>query len=127
MSDLAYHLVWCPKYRKAVLTGEIAVRAEELIRAKAVENGWQIRAIEVMPDHIHVLVAADVKSSPSHIANQFKGVTSRVLRAEFRVLRSKLPTLWSRSFFVSTVGAVDEETVKRYIETQYERPWRKAV
>jgi len=60
-----------------------------------------------------------------YVANQFKGFTSRYLRQEFPVLWSKLPTLWSRSYFVASVGAVSAETVRRYIDTQYERPWRK--
>jgi len=72
-------------------------------------------------------VKAHLKHSPSYIANQLKGFTSRVLRAEFPHLRSRLPTLWSRSFFVATVGAVSAATVQRYIDTQYERPWRKGA
>jgi putative transposase len=59
------------------------------------------------------------------LANQFKGMTSRVLRQEFPALRSKLPTLWSRSYFAATVGNVSAATIKRYIDTQWERPWRK--
>ena len=123
--QLAYHLVWCPKYRRPVLTGEVAERCKELILDQANQKGWEVSALEVMPDHVHLLVSAGVKDSPSFIANQFKGRTSRDLRKEFPHLRSRLPTLWSRSFFASTVGAVDEETVQAYIDTQYERPWRK--
>ncbi len=122
---LSYHLVWCPKYRRAVLTGTIAQRCEDIVREQAALKRWEIGAIEVMPDHVHVLVSAGPKDSPSNIANHFKGRTSHDLRIEFPKLRSQLSTLWSRSFFISTVGAVDEATVKAYIETQYERPWRK--
>jgi putative transposase len=96
-----------------------------LIRAKASEHGWGIVALEVMPDHVHLFVKPDQAASPAHVANQFKGFTSRYLRQEFPVLRSKLPTLWSRSYFVASVGAVSAETVRRYLDTQYERPWRK--
>jgi len=92
--DLGYHVVWCPKYRRAVLTGPVKTH----------------------PKH-----------SPSYVANQVKGVTSRVLREEFAHLRSRLATLWSRSFFVATVGAVSAATVQGYIDTRYERPWRKAT
>ena len=123
--DLGYHVVWCPKYRRQVLTGDIKVRCEALIRAKCAEHDWLIVALEVMPDHVHLFVKAHPKHSPAFIANQLKGMTSRTLRQEFPSLRSRLPTLWSRSFFCATVGAVSADTVRRYIDTQYERPWRK--
>jgi len=123
--DLGYHVVWCPKYRRKVLIGDVATRCEALIREKCAEYDWSIVALEVMPDHVHLFVKAHPKHSPSYIANQIKGVTSRRLREEFPHLRSRLPTLWSRSFFVASVGAVSAATVQRYIDTQYERPWRK--
>jgi putative transposase len=123
--DLGYHVVWCPKYRRAVLAGPVAGRCRELISEKCAEHGWLIVALEVMPDHVHLFVKARPKDSPSYVANQLKGFTSRRLREEFPHLRSRLPTLWSRSFFVASVGAVSAATVQRYIDTQYERPWRK--
>ncbi|WSA49897.1 IS200/IS605 family transposase [Nonomuraea fuscirosea] len=119
--ELGYHVVWCPKYGGPVLGGPVKARLEELIRVKADEHGWEIVALEVMPDHVHLFVKPHPKNSPSYVANQFKGFTSHHLRAEFAHLRSQLPTLWSRSYFVATVGAVSAETVRRYIETQYER------
>ena len=118
-------MLGCPKYRRTVLTGAIGTRCAELIRAKCAEHGWQVIALEVMPDHVHLFVKARPKDSPSYVANQLKGYTSRVLRQEYPSLRSRLPTLWSRSFFAATVGAVSAATVRRYIDTQYERPWRK--
>ena len=123
--DLGLHVVWCAKFRRPVLTGPVAARLRELIEAKAAEHEWRIVACEVMPDHVHLVVKTRPKDSPSYVANQFKGMTSRVLRAEFPHLRSRLPTLWSRSFFVASAGAVSAATVRRYIDTQYERPWRK--
>jgi putative transposase len=108
-----------------VLVGPVAERLRVLIGQKCAEHGWTIVALEVMPDHVHLFVKADPEASPSHIANQFKGMTSRVLRQEFPELKRRLPTLWSRSYFVSTVGNVSAATVKRYIDTQWERPWRK--
>ncbi|MGW4421429.1 IS200/IS605 family transposase [Streptosporangium sp. NPDC004631] len=119
--DLGYRVVWCPKYRRPVLGGRVKDRLEELIHAKAAEHGWEIVALEVMPDHVHLFVKPHPKNSPSYVAGRFKGFTSHHLRAEFPHLRSQLPTLWSRSYFVATVGAVSAETVRRYIETQYER------
>jgi putative transposase len=123
--DLGYHVVFCPKYRRPVLAGPVKDRCETLIREKAAEHAWLIVALEIMPDHVHLFVKAHPKHSPSYIANQFKGFTSHVLRAEFPHLRSRLPTLWSKSYFAATVGAVSAATVQRYIDTQYERPWRK--
>lgn len=123
--DIGYHVVWCPKYRRPVLTDDIAARCDELIRQKADEHGWKIIALSIEPDHIHLFVKTRPKDSPSFVANQFKGFTSRHLRSEFASLRSRLPTLWSRSYFVASVGAVSAATVQQYIDTQYERPWRK--
>lgn len=121
---LTAHLVWCPKYRRPVLTGEINTRLKNLIQEIAQEKEWEILSLEVLPDHVHLLVSYDPKASVSYLANQFKGRTSRVLRNEYPSLRSRLPTLWSRSYFASSVG-VDEQVVREYIDTQYERPWRR--
>ncbi|WP_460773944.1 IS200/IS605 family transposase [Nocardiopsis nanhaiensis] len=123
--DLGLHVVWCSKYRRPVLGPRVAQRLEELIRSKADERGWQIITVEVMPDHVHLFVKHDPKASASYVANQFKGYTSRVLREEFPHVRSKLPTLWSSSYFAASVGAVSAEGVQRYIDTQWERPWKK--
>ena len=123
--DLGYHIVWCPKYRRPVLPGPVQARCEELIRAKCPEHGWQGIALEVMPDYVHLFVKAHPKHSPLYIANQLKGFASHALREEFPHLRSRLPTLWSRSYFAATVGAVSAATVRRYTDTQYELPWRK--
>jgi putative transposase len=78
-----------------------------------------------MPDHVHLFVKHEPKVSASYVANQFKGFTSRVLREEFPHLKSRMPTLWSSSFFVASVGAVSADTVEKYINTQWERPWTK--
>uniref|UniRef100_A0AAU1U199 IS200/IS605 family transposase n=1 Tax=Streptomyces sp. NBC_00119 TaxID=2975659 RepID=A0AAU1U199_9ACTN len=122
--DLGLHVVWCPKHRRRVLGGRVAVRLRELIEAKAAEKGWEIIALEVMPDHVHLFVKHEPKASASYVANQFKGFTSRVLRSEFVHLKSQMPTL-SSSFFVASVGAVSAHTVEKYINTQWERPWTK--
>ncbi len=120
--SLGYHLVWCPKYRKPVLVGQVEVRLKELLAERCSERGWEIVALETMPDHVHLFVRADPTDAPAYIANQLKGYTSRVLRREFPHLRSALPTLWSRSYFVSSVGAVSESMIRRYIEDQRTRP-----
>lgn len=74
-----------------------------------------------MPDHVHTFVVSDPTRAPAHLAAQFKGFTSHVLRREFPHLRSRLPTLWSRSYFIASTGAVSAATIKRYLETQWER------
>lgn len=125
--SLGYHVVWCPKYRRPVLVGPVAERLRELVEQKSAEHGWIIVALEVMPDHVHLFVRTDPTASPSYIANQFKGFTSKVLRDEFPALKRRLPTLWSRSYFVSSVGNVSAATIQKYIETQWERPWRKGA
>jgi putative transposase len=125
--NLHYHLVWCPKYRRPVLSGAVEARLTELLTEKAAAMDVQIEALEVMPDHVRLFVAAPPTDAPQHLANQFKGYTSRALRQEFPQLRSRLPTLWSRSYYISSVGQVSEEAIKQYIASQKERSWvRKA-
>jgi REP-associated tyrosine transposase len=121
---LGYRVVWCPKYRRPIRACRVAARCKELIRAKASEHSWRIVALEIMPEHVCLLVKAHPSGSPSRTANQFKGFTSQQLRAEFPHLRFRLPTLWSRPYFAAMVGAVSAETVRRYGGTQNERPWR---
>lgn len=119
--NLHYHLVWCPKYRRPVLVGAVETRLKELLAEKAATMDMQIESLEVMPDHVHLFVAAPPTDAPQHLANQFKGYTSRVLRQEFPHLRTRLPTLWSRSYYVGSAGHVSAETIKQYIAAQKER------
>lgn len=116
--SLKYHLVWCPKYRRKVLTGEIAEELRSLLYQKAQELDVTIEALEIMPDHVHLFIESDPTEAPQRLANQFKGYTSRLLRQKFPQLRSRLPSLWSRSYYIGSIGHVSEETVKQYIEMQ---------
>ena len=116
--SLKYHLVWCPKYRRPVLIRPVDARLKALLKDIAREHEMTIHAAEVMPDHVHLFVEADSTLCVAEIVNRFKGRTSRVLREEFHQLRTRLPTLWSRSYFAGTVGAVSEATIRRYIEAQ---------
>jgi putative transposase len=120
--NLAYHLVWCPKYRRPVLIGRVADRLRELIATKCAEHGWTVEALEVMPDHVHLVVGCDPGTAPARVAHQLKGATSRTLRAAFPHLRSRLPTLWSKSYLVASVGRMSEATIRRYINEQTTRP-----
>ena len=115
---LKYHLVWCPKYRRGVLVGEVVDELRSLLYQKAQELDVTIEALEILPDHVHLFLQSDPTEAPQRLANQFKGYTSRLLRKKFPQLRSRLPSLWSRSYDVGSIGHVSEETVKRYIEMQ---------
>jgi putative transposase len=115
---LKYHLVRCPKYRRPVLVDAVADRLKVLLAEKAAELGMTIHALEVMPDHVHLFVEGDPRWCVAEIVNRLKGYTSRVLRGEFRSLRSRLPTLWTRSYFAGSVGHVSAATVERYIAEQ---------
>jgi putative transposase len=116
--SLKYHLVFCPKYRKSVLVGPVAARLKMLLATKADTLQVTLHTLDVMPDHVHMCVESDPGMAPAKLAAQFKGYTSRVLRQEFRHLRSQLPSLWSRSYYIGSVGHVSEATVRRYIEHQ---------
>jgi putative transposase len=120
--SIGLHLVWCPKYRRPVLVGPVVDRLRSLIHAKCAEQGSTVEALEVMPDRVHLVVRTGPDASPALVAHQCKGITSRVLRAEFPHLRSRLPTLWSRSYLVASVGRESEATIGRYIAEQTTRP-----
>jgi len=116
--NVAYHLIWCPKYRRKVLVGKVETRLKQLLKFKAKENGWKIETMEIMPDHVHLFVKANPVASPHWIIQQFKGFSSHELRKEFPHLKSKLPTLWTRSYYCESVGHISEETIKKYIKDQ---------
>jgi putative transposase len=119
--NLHYHLVFCPKYRKPVLVGKVEFRLKQLLREKANELGVEIESLEIMPDHVHLFVSAPPIYAPAQIAFQFKGFSSRYLRLEFDHLRTKLPSLWSRSYYMGSAGAVTAKTIQRYIAEQKTR------
>lgn len=113
-----YHVIFCSKYRRKVLTGRIAERLKELILEKQEEFQYEILDMEVMPDHVHLLIDVDPKIGVYSVVSKIKGYTSRQLREEFPELKKKLPTLWTLSKFISSVGSVTLDVVKKYIEEQ---------
>ncbi len=115
-----YHFVWIPKRRKPVLVGRIRERLKQLIEEIAEEYNWEILALEIKPDHVHLFISVQPYWSPHIVLRRIKGRTSRFLRKEFPELL-KLPSLWTRSYFVSTAGHVSSETIRRYIEEQGDR------
>ena len=107
-----YHVVWCPKYRRKVLTGEIEERLKELILQTASEIKADIIEMEIMPDHVHLLIEVGPQYGINRAIRHIKGVSSHALRTEFPALKSRLPTLWTNSYFVSTVGGAPLEAIK---------------
>ena len=112
-----YHFIWCPKYRRAVLQGNIQARCKQLIEEKAKQMRCRILELRVMPDHVHMFIQANPTLAPNSIIAGIKGYTSHTLRMEFPALL-KMPTLWTRSYFVSTAGNVSSSVIERYIQAQ---------
>ncbi len=117
-----YHVVWCPKYRRGVLTGPVETRLKEIIRAVAAELRVAIVEMEVMPDHVHLLMDVDPSFGIHRVVKRMKGRSSHDLRSEFPNLKSRLPTLWTNSYFVATTGGAPLAAIKRYIENQKRDP-----
>jgi len=114
---IVYHLIWCPKRRRPVLTGAVAKECRRLIAAKLAEQGWPLIELAIEPDHVHLFVRAWPTTAAAEIVKACKGLTSHELRKQFPLLR-RLPSLWTRSYFASTAGNVSAETVTRYIAAQ---------
>lgn len=113
-----YHVVWCPKYRRPVLVNGVDGRLKDIIREVCAEIHADLIEMEVMPDHVHLLVEVDPQYGIHRAVRLIKGRSSRLLRGEYPWLKSRLPTLWTNSYFVSTVGGTPLKTVKQYIENQ---------
>ncbi|ACK69912.1 transposase IS200-family protein [Gloeothece citriformis PCC 7424] len=108
------HLVWIPKRRKPVLVGKIRVRLAQILNEVAAERDWIIKALEIAPDHVHILVEYDPKTPINSVVKAFKGRSSRLLRQEFPELL-KLPTLWTHAYFYDTTGKISSAIIQEYI------------
>ena len=113
-----YHVVWCPKYRRKVLVDGVDERLKEIAHAVAEEMRFEIIEMEVMPDHVHMLVEVDPQLGIHKAVKRVKGRSSHDLREEFPWLKRRLPSLWTNSYFVSTVGGAPLAIARRYIEDQ---------
>ena len=113
-----YHAVWCPKYRRKVLIGPIETRLKQIIHEVCAEHQAEIEELEVLPDQVHLLVSVDPQFGIHRLIKLVKGRSSRFLRQEFPVLKRKLPTLWTNSYFVGTTGGAPLALIKQYIEQQ---------
>ncbi len=118
--QLHYHFVFCPKYRKSVLRGEVATRVRDLIREICKSLDVEIVKGHVRPDHVHLLLSVPPSLAPSRVMQAIKGKTSHHLMRDFRTLNQKFwgRHLWARGFFVATTGNVSDEVVAKYIEDQ---------
>lgn len=113
-----YHVIFCSKYRRRVLKDGIDDRLKVLLVEKQKEFKYELLDAEVMPDHVHLLISVNPKIGIYQVVSLIKGYTSHELREEFPFLKTKLPCLWTRSRFISSVGAVTLDIVKQYIEDQ---------
>ena len=113
-----YHVVFCPKYRRQVLVNGVDKRLKQIITEVVEETNSILFEIEVMPDYVHLLIDVEPQLGIHRVVKAIKGRSSRLLRNEFRWLKSRIPTLWTHSYFVSTVGGAPLAVIKRYIENQ---------
>jgi putative transposase len=113
-----FHIVWCPKYRRSVLVDGADERLKKIIARVCAAREAQLIELEVMPDHVHLLVDVDPQYGVHRLVKEIKGSSSRELRRDFAFLKRRLPTLWTNSYFVSTVGGAPLAIVKQYIENQ---------
>jgi putative transposase len=119
-SDLKVHLVWIPKYRKAVLVGEVAIRVRDLLRQIAMEHELEIISGKVARDHVHMFISYSPNQTVSQIMQWLKGISSRVLLQEFPSLRKKFwgRHFWARGYLAVSSGTITDEMIQEYIEEQ---------
>lgn len=116
-----YHVVFCPKYRRKVLVNGVDKRLKTILIETIEKWGQELVELEVMPDHVHLLVGCDPQFGIHRLVKYLKATSSRYLRQEFPQLKRRLPSLWTNSYFVATTGGVTLETLKRYVEGQKNR------
>ena len=113
-----YHIIFCPKYRRKVLTGDIEKDLRQIFDEVANEKDVEIKALEIMPDYVHMFISFDPRQPLHKLIKLFKGKSSNILRDKYTKLKSRIPSLWTRSYFCCTIGNISEETIQKYIENQ---------
>jgi len=113
-----YHVVWCVKYRRPLLTEDIGERLKEIVAGVIADTGAELHEIETMPDHVHVLVGCDPSFGITRLVRLMKGRTSHHLRREYAPLRMRVPSLWTNATFIATTGGAPLAVIKQYIENQ---------
>ena len=116
--DCKYHVIFCPKYRRKILNDEVSVKLKEIFTTTASRYSFDIIEMEIMPDHCHLLISCNPRFGIMECVKKLNIISAHNLKIEFPYLKSKLPNIWTRSSFVSTVGSVSLDTVKKYIENQ---------
>ena len=121
---IQYHIIWCPKLRFNVLIGNVESELKQILRIISTQYEFEIKEIEIMPDHIHLFISTKPTIAPTDVVRILKGISARELFKKFPKLKefyNRSGSLWSKGYFASTVGKVSEETVKRYIQEQKTR------
>ncbi len=113
-----YHVIWCVKYRRKVLIDDIDIRLKQILYTVASDLRFEIGEMETDEDHVHLLVSCDPQFGIHQVVKRLKGRSSKLLRDEFPVLKSRLPSLWTNSYFVATVGGAPLSVIKQYIKDQ---------
>jgi putative transposase len=119
--NIGYHIIWCPKYRRKVLVDQVEIRLKELMIEISSSIDCQIETMEVMPDHIHIFIKCSPVHSPHYVVQQLKGKSSRILREEFSHLKSRLPTLWTRSYYCESASVRSAEETTQEISAKNRR------
>lgn len=126
--DLHYHIVWVTKYRNHAFNNDKIVNAlKDKLLEIAKDNGYTIEAMEIMPNHVHLLISAKPKVSVTVMVKKLKGITGKWLFQTFPDEMHKYfwhSHIWSSSYYVGSVGNTTEAIVKKYIEMQKERPFK---
>ncbi|WP_040483881.1 IS200/IS605 family transposase [Lyngbya aestuarii] len=113
-----YHVVWCVKYRRKVLIGDVEARLKEILAQVVVDVRCELDEMETDKDHVHLLISCDPQFGIHRVVKRMKGRSSKLLRDEFPALKSRIPTLWTNSYFVATVGGAPLAVIKQYIKDQ---------
>jgi putative transposase len=113
-----YHVIWCVKYRRKVLIDAVEIRLKEILSQVATEVKCEIEEMETDVDHVHVLISCDPQFGIHQVVKRLKGRSSKLLRDEFPFLKSRIPSLWTNSYFVATVGGAPLAVIKQYIRDQ---------
>jgi len=117
------HLVWCPKYRRRVLIGEVARRINDLFNQCCEINHWELHELAINKDHVHLLIQTRPSEKLSEVVQQLKGGSSRVIRQEFPKLEEFLwgDSFWGDGYFAESIGTQNESVIRRYIENQHNK------
>jgi len=113
-----YHVVFCPKYRRKVLVPPIDARLKTILAEQIERWGQELIELEVMPDHVHLLVGCDPQFGIHRLLKLLKGFSSHALREEFPALKRRLPSLWTNRYYCATTGGLTLETLTRYLQNQ---------